>query len=317
MQLETNTIVALLIYRLYRYRREFHRLITARNTTKSRFIRLFVICLVIILVYLPYSFWVLGNLSSAIQDPYDWSEVHGPNFNTIMKIPAFGQVSVEKWIQVATGYVIFFIFGTGTDSHNSYKKMLLAIGLGKVFPSLYVMRESGSTTPSTFIHARTWGSQLSTKAKSMFSSKNDTRNDSATNTFSGSTRNNSVVMGSVSRLHNVTTEDTLLSAKHEGAQQVSASKGPSFFKRVFLRRSHRRPVLPLFSRSSITEITDTSSSATRSASPGVQAFVWASEDPVPKENRDQDGVHVLREVHQDRHERDVVEKEGKSGDAWA
>lgn len=315
----TNYKTALLVYRLYRYRREFHRLIAARNTTKSRFLRLFAICILVILVYLPYTLWVLFSLCSAIKDPYDWDVVHGPNFNTIMKIPVFGQVSVEKWIQVATGYVIFFVFGTGTDSHNLYKRMLLALGLGRIFPSLYIVRESGSATPSSFVTARTWRSHLSSRAKSMFWSKAaGSKNDSVTNTFTGSTRCNSVVLGSMHHLHNVGTEDTLLRAKQEGTRHASLSPEPSFLKRVFRRQgghSHRL-VLPLFSRRSITEITDTDKSTTQPASPGVHAYAWASDNPASKHVKYQDGVHVVREVHQDRHERDGIEEAGKSTDAW-
>jgi len=51
------------------------------------------------------------------------------------------------------GYVTFLLFSTSTDAHNTYKKMMLAISLGKLFPSLYVMRETGSSTPSSFISA--------------------------------------------------------------------------------------------------------------------------------------------------------------------
>ncbi|CAO2649607.1 Nn.00g069920.m01.CDS01 [Neocucurbitaria sp. VM-36] len=307
----------LLIYRLYRYRREFHRLIAARNTTKSRFIRLFVICIFVILLYLPYSFWLLVSLSSAIKDPYNWNEVHGPNFNTIMRIPAFGQVPIEKWVQVATGYAIFFVFGTGTDSHNLYKKMLLALGLGKIFPSLYIISESGSTTPSNFINARAWGSQLSTRAKSMFWSKAHGTNISTTDTYNNSTCNNSTVTDTISDLHNVTTEDIVLKQNQERIQQDSTSTEPSFFKRVFLRQSTRHTGLPLFSRRSITEITDTTDSVTRSLAPGVHASAWASEDLGARQGRDRDVVHVVHEVHQDRCKRGEIEKERRSTDAWA
>ncbi|KAF1850864.1 STE3-domain-containing protein [Cucurbitaria berberidis CBS 394.84] len=307
----------LLIYRLYRYRREFHRLIAARNTTRSRFIRLFIICMFVILVYLPYTFWVLGNLFGAIQDPYDWNHVHGPQFNTVMKVPVFGQVSIEKWVQVATGYVIFFVFGTGTDSHNLYKKMLLRLGCGRIFTSLHVMRESGNSTPSGFITARTWGSNLSSRAKGMFWSNSGTKIVSATDTLDDSTCSNSVMLNSISHLHNITTEDTLLKQKQEGTQHGSSLLEPSFLKRVFRCQGHRHPVLPLFSRRSITELTETDKSATGSVSPGVHAFAWASEAPVSNQVRDQDVVHVVREIHQDRRERHEVENERKSTDAWA
>jgi pheromone a factor receptor len=132
----TDDDAALLSYRLYRYRREFSRLVAARNTTKSRFVRLFVICLIVIAVCLPYTAWLVVDVLKVINGPYSWSRVHNPEtFHNILKVRMFGHVAPDKWGQVATGYVVIFVFGTGSDAHNTYKKMLLALGLGRFFPT--------------------------------------------------------------------------------------------------------------------------------------------------------------------------------------
>ncbi|KAL5121752.1 hypothetical protein ACEQ8H_000439 [Pleosporales sp. CAS-2024a] len=162
----------LLSYRLYRYRREFVRLVAARNTTRSRFIRLFTICIVVILLYVPYTMWLLASLCRKIVAPYSWSRIHdAASFSSIVKFPSHGVVSIDKWGQVATGYILFLVFGTGRDAHNTYKRLLLAIGLASLCPSLLVMHSSGPSTPNSFINAREWSSSLTTKAKTKLRSK--------------------------------------------------------------------------------------------------------------------------------------------------
>ncbi|KAF2128356.1 STE3-domain-containing protein [Dothidotthia symphoricarpi CBS 119687] len=294
----------LLLYRLYRYRREFNRLVAARNTTKSRFVRLFVICIVIILFYLPYTFYLLSILIPEITDPYDWKSVHGPNFNSIIMIPVFGQVFLDKWGQVASGYVIFLVFGTGTDAHNTYRKMLLAVGLGRIFPSLHHMRESGASTPSSFIAARTWSSAMGNKAKSYF-----VRPGSITETYDGSTRNDSIAMPS---LASVSTETPILQRRTNRASSMS------FFKRIICRRGSNGPILPLFSDHSTAKTihveTEMEKSRPESISPGVYAHAWASDSRRPLS--EPVGVHVVREIHQARHERSESGQVRNSADAW-
>lgn len=303
----------LLVYRLYRYRREFHRLISARNTTKSRFIRLFTICVIIIVFYLPYSLWVLVNLCSAITHPYDWGRVHGPKFNSIVKIPALGQVSIEKWVQVATGYVIFFVFGTGKDSYNLYKKMLVTLGLGKIFPSLYVMRESGVSTPTSFVAAKTWGSNMSAKARNMIFSKTDSQNNSTIDTFNSDPRNHSVELDSISHLRPVTTRDTIFKSTQHNSQQEE----PFFLKQIFSNQGAGASILPSFSRRSFSDNTKPNAFASHYISPGVHAHAWATDTESSTQVSEPGGVHVVREVHQDRYKRGNIDKECKPQESWA
>ncbi|KAH7386772.1 pheromone A receptor-domain-containing protein [Phaeosphaeria sp. MPI-PUGE-AT-0046c] len=274
----------LLSYRLYRYRREFVRLITARNTTKSRFIRLFIICIIVIATYLPYSIWLMVDAAQYVTDSYSWSRVHDPaTFNSIIKVPSFGSVSIGKWGQVATGYVVFFVFGTGNDAYKTYKKMSLAVGLGKVFPSLHIIHESGAATPSSFINARTWTESISSKAKGMFWS----RSDSVADTLTASSRSGSVAMSSMQRLKPVVRE-----------VEVTQPAQPSFFKRCVGRTSKPPCELPLFveKRSpSIPELIDDDENKA-GLSPGVSAGAWASSQPSSTQGRGGNTVRVCHEV---------------------
>jgi pheromone a factor receptor len=303
----TKTTIVLLSYRLYRYRREFVRLVAARNTTKSRFIRLFIICIIVVLGWVPYTIWLLASMSKAIVDPYSWSRVHDPErFNSILKVPSYGVVTIDKWGQVATGYVVFLVFGTGSDAYNMYKKMLVAIGLGRIFPGLYDLRESRVATPNSFINARTWTNSVTSKARSMFWS----RSDSVTSTFQGSTRNDSIAMASMQRLGSAASHGPIV-AKHEQ---------PSWFASIFGRRQDQ--VLPLFSfdRSrNVTEITnvDTQKPDVRDQSPGVSAHAWATDKGGSSYIRECDGVRVFREVRLECQELDGKETPRKSDDDWA
>lgn len=246
-----------------------------------------------------------------MKDPYNWDEVHGPIFNTIMKIPVFGEVPIEKWVQVATGYVVFFVFGTGTDSYNLYKKMLLTFGLGKIFPSLYVMHQSGSTTPASFITTRLWGSRLTSKAKSMLSfTTSSSKQDTTTGTLNESVRGDSVALKSIR------TEGTLPKPAKAVLQHPASSAKPSFLGCIFRSDSHDSHILPLFSRPSITEITDPNSSAVASAPSGFAAHAWAAGDVGEGRTSEADGVHVVREIHQERCARCKDDNDRVSADTW-
>jgi pheromone a factor receptor len=298
----------LLSYRLYRYRREFVRLISARNTTKSRFIRLFLICIIVIVVYVPYTCWLLAALCKQIVDPYSWSRVHdSASLSSIFKAPAFGVVTVDRWGQVATGYVMFFVFGTGCDASNTYKKMLLKVGLGRAFPGLHVMHQGGIATPNSFIAAKTWTSNVSSKAKSLFWTRSGSVADT---TFDDTTRNNTVVMGSMNQLCPITTEEPMLHL-----EQYATSIRPSILSRLFGRKASQTPVLPLFSRPSITELSPTSThkSATLSSPADFVAHAWANDRSCSGTVSKADGVQVVRGVHQNRQ----VVKEKISTDDWA
>ncbi|KAH7087864.1 pheromone A receptor-domain-containing protein [Paraphoma chrysanthemicola] len=277
----------ILTYRLYRYRREFIRLVAARNTTKSRFIRLFTICIIIILVYMPYATYLVVALCRSLRvsnTPYSWNRVHDPvAFNTIIRVASLGAVTIDKWGQVITGYVIFFVFGTGSDAENMYKSALTGLGLGKWFPGLYTRRQSGAGTPRSFVAVRSWSESVSSRAKSLWSS---TRTDSV----DGTVREGSVAgMESVRRLRTGEMDDE---------NTTSMTTRRSVFTRFFAKRTTRDSILPRFAQRSVTEMTDTNthtSTTTRDRSPGVEARVWATDKAGSPCVSEADGVHVCRE----------------------
>lgn len=305
--ISSNDVTVLLTYRLYRYRREFARLVAARNTTRSRFIRLFILSLIIVIGYTPYSVWLLLDTVRELRYSYSWDEVHGPEFNTVMKIPTYGQVPTAKWVQVATGYVFFLIFGTGKDAYNMYRKMLLAIGFGRFFPSLHNMAHSGSGTPSSFISARTWGSRVSSHARSVFTFS---KNDSPLNTYDDTARNNSEVYPLSSSLHTVTTQDYSLTRSNTKTKNTSAPKA-SYVKRLFQTTADTGDILPLYSRNGETVHPEPYSSATLPSSSARHSQAWVTELPAPERAEEMVGVPVVHEVRLDSHENAAGKKEEK------
>ena len=105
----------------------------------------------------PVALYVLYLNSITIQVPYSFSRVRGPSTKEIDLVPTYGQVSFDRWVQVVSGYVVFFFFGMGRDAMKEYKKKLVQLGLGKFFPALHegvdgqagVMRLGSQATGAT------------------------------------------------------------------------------------------------------------------------------------------------------------------------
>ncbi|KAK5125549.1 hypothetical protein LTR85_000660 [Meristemomyces frigidus] len=147
-------LAALIIVRLYRYRVSFASILASSNTTKSRFMRLYVLCLVWTLAFIPGQAFVLYANLSTHRTAYSWSETHDPAvWNEIIMVPSNGAVLFDRWIWLASGLVVFIFFGLGKEAVSMYCSGLLAVGLGKIVPSLRTdstARKSTSGTLSSF-----------------------------------------------------------------------------------------------------------------------------------------------------------------------
>lgn len=294
----TNLDEVLLIYRLYIYRREFSRILAARNTTKSRFLRLFIICMIIIVVYMPYSIWLIVSVWPLyMQYDFDWNFIHGPRSKTILKIASGGDVPVDKWGQVATAYFIFIALGTGNDSYNLYKKILLSFGLGKYFPSLYVKRGDGTSSPSRF---SLWSSTLSSKVKGIFTTTSISQTSASVGSFGGSTATDSIIFKSSHHKGSVTSEVPLNPQDQPELVPAGSNKSPSFFQRMLHKSTRNKSVLPVFSRSPSVSHIRQKPSEVGTITSGVQAHAWAAEQSGSSSMSEQGGVHICREIHQDR-----------------
>jgi pheromone a factor receptor len=158
------TIPGLLIFRLYRYRTEFTHILRCHKTTKSRFLRLFAMSFIMILIILPVQFYILFKNVQLVSAPYSWGNVHGPSWDEVITLPSFGVVVFDRWIRIGDGFLVFFAFGTSADAGSLYRSWLIKLNMGNVFPSLYQSHGSERSRKGS-------GWSLSNKAKRIFSQK--------------------------------------------------------------------------------------------------------------------------------------------------
>ncbi|KAF2755954.1 STE3-domain-containing protein [Pseudovirgaria hyperparasitica] len=137
------------MYRMYRYRRQFSALLERSRTTKARFIRLFAMTQVLLTITLPLQLYSLSaNLAMVQLEPYSWSVIHDHWSSTIILVPMDGVIDPTIWVRVVAGLLAFLFFGTGAEAITRYRGWLILLGLGKLFPSLLQQHSSITSNPS-------------------------------------------------------------------------------------------------------------------------------------------------------------------------
>lgn len=147
--------------------------------TKSRFLRLFIMAHLSLIVILPSQIYVLYyNVRLNIHD-YSWEQVHQPNWSNPGKVPTGGRLRFDRWIWLLSGVANFLFFGLGADAFALYRKWLERLGLGKVCccggarrPSILPLNSASlsNAPPGSHSPART-GSTPSISARSLFGNK--------------------------------------------------------------------------------------------------------------------------------------------------
>jgi len=122
----------LILYRLRNYRTRFDSMLQSSGTTKSRFVRLFVLSLTFVFVLFPIQLFLLIFNWPVSFNQFRWSEVHNPAiWNMIIFIPALNSVSPDRWLRIASGFWVFAFFGLGKDATAMYREWLCQVGLEK------------------------------------------------------------------------------------------------------------------------------------------------------------------------------------------
>ena len=121
-----------------RYRTKFSAVLASSSSTltKNRFMRLFWMAFTLIIIIFPVECYVLYKNAANSLSPYSWSRIHGLEAWAVIMVPTEGSVSFDRWIQIGAGIFVFIFFGTGQDAVKGYRKGLLKMGLGRIFPSL-------------------------------------------------------------------------------------------------------------------------------------------------------------------------------------
>lgn len=178
---------------MYTYRLEMSTILKSRKTTRGRFLRLFILSLLILLPSLPASIFALVNFvlpdttTHEPLHPYSWSKVHS-DWNNVMLVPAgYGNIQWDRWFWVASGCLVFFCFGVGEDARRAYRAWAAAIGFGRFFP--YLRSDTEQVTELIQSSTTTRGSLSSYIASeaSLFPSKTtrETRKESWASDTSG------------------------------------------------------------------------------------------------------------------------------------
>lgn len=162
-----------------RYRNDFAEVLSSSssNLSKNRFLRLFGFAMTLVVILTPGEFYLLYKNLTIPFIPYSWDLVHGPGWGYIMLAPANGSIPPDRWLQIAVGFAIFLFFGLGHDALEMYRKWLLVLGFGKVFPSLRD-RHQNTGNSSQSMRSRSWRSSMGSRAR-LFVSKRFSRSSTA------------------------------------------------------------------------------------------------------------------------------------------
>lgn len=127
---------ALVITRLRRHRTSISSILSSHSLNTSRFLRLFIMSLLLLLIYLPLNiYWFYANLSQPLE-PYSWAAIHASSARDIVFLPALGIFTFDRYVPVAMSLFVFAFFGVGTEARGIYAAMARGLGLGMCFPRL-------------------------------------------------------------------------------------------------------------------------------------------------------------------------------------
>ncbi|KAK3333287.1 pheromone A receptor-domain-containing protein [Cercophora scortea] len=168
-----GTTMAVLAFRRYRQIERLTREIVSSNdsahSARQQRVRrkLYFMALVIIIVVMPIYcvMFVMNILAGAPwSTPYDFDRIHNSpepfSMHTITfttsDLMTFPDLAVN-YIAVLTSAAIFVTFGMSTEAFNQYRKFLLLLGLGKIWPGLHneYHPSSGSNSGQSW-----WGSMV-------------------------------------------------------------------------------------------------------------------------------------------------------------
>jgi len=145
--------------RISRYRRTFSQILSAAGTTKSRFMRLFVMSMILVVVFTPTQFYALYfNVRPIQRSPYSWAAAHA-DIALHPRLLSGGSVLYDRWIGGAAGALVFVFFGLGEDAMRMYTRWLARL--------LPAVGERGARSKGLFAARAT---SVGDRAKLLFSS---------------------------------------------------------------------------------------------------------------------------------------------------
>lgn len=138
----------LLLYVFYRKRKDVKDILhcTSSGLNLARFSRLLLFCVLIILVMFPFSFYSFVSELRHLSGNYDFQAVHDESsWNTILRLDA-GKPLYSAWLYILMSYLVFVVFGLGTDALGMYGSCARLIGLGPVLDNCAAHLHVGSSS---------------------------------------------------------------------------------------------------------------------------------------------------------------------------
>lgn len=135
-----------------KYRREFSTILknSRSQTSKSRFIRLFLIALILSLYYCTTFFLETAYNARNFVGAYSFKEAHdNPGWWFIARYPETAIWKVSRWCGVAGAYIIFFLFAIGTEAAQFYRTVAKKTGADKYLPAWCCGARKKTNTSST------------------------------------------------------------------------------------------------------------------------------------------------------------------------
>ncbi|TKX20095.1 pheromone A receptor-like protein [Elsinoe australis] len=206
----------MIMVRLRLYRTRFDSLLQASSTTKSRFLRLYLLSLTFVLAIFPIQIYLLFVNWPKHPNPFNWRRIHNyEEWKHIAYIPSLGVVLVDRWVQVACGFLVFIFFGLGKEAKDMYKSWALALGLERLSRFMPTKKSETAlfTTGRFSVFGKARGLLLSS-----FSTKDHEKTTATKSTASDSTTD--VEMQTVTHTTTITSEHTdrsLLNDKSDNA----------------------------------------------------------------------------------------------------
>ncbi|KAJ5222001.1 uncharacterized protein N7469_010888 [Penicillium citrinum] len=187
----------LVLIRLHKYRSDFGLILRSSqsNLNKSRFLRLLSLGLTLLIGILPLEFYTFYySLENSLPwHAYSWSRIHGPSWNTVIKVPVQGVVFVDRWAPIAAGFVIFGFFGFGRDATKIYCTILWCLGLGRCFPGVANPLDSQiSGSPTAISNSTTLIGTIRDRSKLLFWKNKPTRDVNCSQQSQTSTLDSSI-----------------------------------------------------------------------------------------------------------------------------
>lgn len=142
----------LVLYVFYKKRKDVRDILHCTNSglNLTRFARLLTFCFIIILVMLPFSIFTFVQDLRQVKGGYNFTETHSRLFwDTIMKFDP-GKPVYNVWLYALMAYIVFFIFGLGSDALNMYSRFLRFLGFGSTLDKMnhYIQRKKAENISS-------------------------------------------------------------------------------------------------------------------------------------------------------------------------